>query len=66
LYGTFVWARRALNDPKRRFPARAVFFFSGFLAFYSMLTSILTQQMQTAQEFVVRSAKWTWAVTTDQ
>jgi hypothetical protein len=24
LYGAFVWARRALNDPKRRFPARAV------------------------------------------
>ena len=25
LYGTFVWARRALNGPKRRLPARAVF-----------------------------------------
>jgi hypothetical protein len=24
LYGAFVWARRALNSPKRRFPARAV------------------------------------------
>jgi hypothetical protein len=24
LYGAFVWARRALNNPKRRFPARAV------------------------------------------
>jgi hypothetical protein len=24
LYGAFVWARRALNGPKRRFPARAV------------------------------------------
>jgi hypothetical protein len=23
LYGAFVWARRALNSPKRRFPARA-------------------------------------------
>ena len=23
-YGAFVWARRALNSPKRRFPARAV------------------------------------------
>ena len=23
MYGTFVWAHRALNDPKRRFPARA-------------------------------------------
>jgi hypothetical protein len=23
-YGTFVWARRALNSPKRRFLARAV------------------------------------------
>jgi hypothetical protein len=23
LYGTFVWARRVLNDQKRRFPARA-------------------------------------------
>jgi hypothetical protein len=23
LYGAFVWARRALNNPKRRFPARA-------------------------------------------
>jgi hypothetical protein len=23
LYGAFVWAHRALNDPKRRFPARA-------------------------------------------
>ena len=23
LYGAFVWARRALNDRKRRFPARA-------------------------------------------
>jgi hypothetical protein len=23
-YGTFVWARRALNSQKRRFPARAV------------------------------------------
>ena len=23
LYGDFVWARRALNGPKRRFPARA-------------------------------------------
>jgi hypothetical protein len=23
LYGAFVWARRALNRPKRRFPARA-------------------------------------------
>jgi hypothetical protein len=23
LYGAFVWARRALNGPKRRFPARA-------------------------------------------
>jgi hypothetical protein len=24
LYGAFVWACRALNRPKRRFPARAV------------------------------------------
>ena len=24
LYGTFVWARRVLNNQKRRFPARAV------------------------------------------
>jgi hypothetical protein len=24
LYGAFVWARRALNRQKRRFPARAV------------------------------------------
>jgi hypothetical protein len=24
LYGAFVWARRALNGPKRQFPARAV------------------------------------------
>jgi hypothetical protein len=24
LYGAFVWARRALNRPNRRFPARAV------------------------------------------
>jgi hypothetical protein len=24
LYGAFVWARRALNSQKRRFPARAV------------------------------------------
>jgi hypothetical protein len=24
LYGAFVWAHRTLNDPKRRFPARAV------------------------------------------
>jgi hypothetical protein len=24
LYGAFVWARRALNGRKRRFPARAV------------------------------------------
>jgi hypothetical protein len=24
LYGTFVWAGRALNRPKRRFPVRAV------------------------------------------
>ena len=24
MYGAFVWARRALNIPKRRFPARAV------------------------------------------
>jgi hypothetical protein len=24
LYGAFVWARRALNSPKWRFPARAV------------------------------------------
>jgi hypothetical protein len=24
LYGAFVWARRALNSPNRRFPARAV------------------------------------------
>jgi myosin heavy subunit len=24
LYGVFVWARRALNSQKRRFPARAV------------------------------------------
>ena len=24
LYGAFVWARRALTSPKRRFPARAV------------------------------------------
>jgi hypothetical protein len=24
LYGAFVWARGALNRPKRRFPARAV------------------------------------------
>ena len=24
LYGAFVWARRALNGPKRRFPATAV------------------------------------------
>jgi hypothetical protein len=24
LYGAFVWARRALHGPKRRFPARAV------------------------------------------
>jgi hypothetical protein len=24
LYGSFVWARRALNRPKWRFPARAV------------------------------------------
>jgi hypothetical protein len=24
LYGAFVWARRALNHQKRRFPARAV------------------------------------------
>jgi hypothetical protein len=24
LYGAFAWARRALNSPKRRFPARAV------------------------------------------
>ena len=23
MYGAFVWARRALNSPKRRFPARA-------------------------------------------
>ena len=23
MYGDFVWARRALNHPKRRFPARA-------------------------------------------
>ena len=23
MYGAFVWARRALNGPKRRFPARA-------------------------------------------
>jgi hypothetical protein len=23
LYGVFVWARRALNSQKRRFPARA-------------------------------------------
>jgi hypothetical protein len=23
LYGTFVWVHRALNSPKRRFPARA-------------------------------------------
>ena len=23
-FGAFVWVRRALNDPKRRFPARAV------------------------------------------
>jgi sodium/hydrogen exchanger 10/11 len=26
LYGAFVWARRALNGPKRRIPARAVVF----------------------------------------
>jgi hypothetical protein len=24
MYGAFVWARRALSSPKRRFPARAV------------------------------------------
>ena len=24
MYGAFVWARRALNSQKRRFPARAV------------------------------------------
>jgi hypothetical protein len=30
-YGAFVWARRALNGPKRRFPARAV------AAFYESL-----------------------------
>ena len=24
MYGAFVWARRALTSPKRRFPARAV------------------------------------------
>jgi hypothetical protein len=23
VYGAFMWARRALNSPKRRFPARA-------------------------------------------
>eukprot|EP01051_Picozoa_sp_SAG22_P013350 SAG22_NODE_1483_length_4324_cov_14.395266_2_plen_57_part_00 len=27
-----------------------------------MLTSILTQQMETVREYVVGSAKWTWAV----
>jgi hypothetical protein len=29
LYGAFVWARRALNSQKRRFPARAVYKPSG-------------------------------------
>jgi hypothetical protein len=38
------------------------FFFSGFLAFYSMLTSIQTQQMQTPAEFGKKGTKWTWAV----
>jgi hypothetical protein len=33
LYGAFVWAHRALNSRKRRFPARAVsFLFEGELA----------------------------------
>ena len=29
LYGAFAWAHRPLNDPKRRFPARAVPFLAG-------------------------------------
>jgi peptidoglycan/LPS O-acetylase OafA/YrhL len=37
------------------------FFFSGFLAFYSMLTSILTQKMETPKTFAIGSAKWTYA-----
>jgi uncharacterized sulfatase len=30
LYGAFVWARRALNRQKRRFPARAVIYIVNF------------------------------------
>lgn len=38
------------------------FFFSGFLAFYSMLTSILSQEMNGAKDFAIKSIKWSWAV----
>jgi carboxypeptidase Taq len=36
-YGAFVWARRALNIQKRRFPARAVYFIDYLTAKYTEL-----------------------------
>jgi Na+/H+ antiporter NhaB len=54
LYGASVWARRALNSRKRRFPARAVF----------ILTSIVAPLVQLSYvRMVVMTLPYTVALT---
>ena len=38
------------------------FFFSGFLAFYSMLTTIQSLEMNSIADFAKKSGLWAWAV----
>jgi hypothetical protein len=51
LYAAFVWARRALNRPNLRFPARAVYPFC-----HGCRTPTLREQRSMAWQAVVRGA----------
>ena len=58
LYGVFVWARRALNGRKRRFPARTVMIKTGaqrMRAFNSLTTSLLLFCIQVVMMFGMKS-----------